>query len=379
MEQQYNLPKNIRQIGQADKKPGIYIEDYIITFARKLAESNENRMGMAVLLGKPSQKDEKTPVFIKGAVKVTRTEENGSLVFDNQTWSAIYEGVKNYFSELEIVGWMLLRFGHDSELDEKIKEIHKVNFGENGNLLFIFDREEKEENFYRFENGQFEKQPGYYIYYEKNEPMQDYMINLFGNKSQEPAGEDKVMEQVRQLISNKETYQNKRTANFVYAASTALAAVVLVMGITTLNNYDKMESMEATLNHISANMGEKEENELVVETITGTVQKESEQIEANSNSEPEQQDEEDKTEEIEENGVEESQTKNENTILDEKEKDETTETMAEEKYYIVKKGDTLVTISGALYGSDEYVEEIQQLNQIENRDMIYEGQKLLIP
>lgn len=370
MEEQYSLPKNIRQIGQVDKKPEIYIEDYVITFAHKLAKKEENKITMAVLLGNPSKKEEKTPIFIKGAVKIIGIEENESIIFTNKMWSDIYEGVKNYFLDLEIVGWLFLRYEQQSELDEKIKEIHKLNFSENGNLLFLVDKEEKEENFYQFENGKFEKQSGYYIYYEKNEPMQSYMIDLFGNKSQEIANDDKVMEQMRELISSKDSYKNKRVANFVYAASTALAAVVLVIGVTTLNNYDKMENMEEKLNHISANI---EENNLVVETITGTVQKETEyQLE---NEQEKIKETEEEIKENEEGNLEETNTEQ---LLEEKE-EEGEPTIAERNYYIVKKGDTLVTISGMLYGSDEYVEEIQKLNQIENRDMIYEGQQLIVP
>ena len=48
-------------------------------------------------------------------------------------------------------------------------------------------------------------------------------------------------------------------------------------------------------------------------------------------------------------------------------------------YYIVKKGDSLVSISKAIYNTSNKVEEICQLNHIENMDMIYEGQKLLLP
>ena len=84
MEQQHSLPKNIRQIGQVDKKTEIYIEDYVITFAHKLAKQEENKMGMAVLLGNPPKKEEKTPVFIKGAVKIIGIEENQSAIFTNK-------------------------------------------------------------------------------------------------------------------------------------------------------------------------------------------------------------------------------------------------------------------------------------------------------
>ncbi|MCD8217491.1 MAG: LysM peptidoglycan-binding domain-containing protein [Clostridiales bacterium] len=48
-------------------------------------------------------------------------------------------------------------------------------------------------------------------------------------------------------------------------------------------------------------------------------------------------------------------------------------------YYIVQKGDSLLSVSQAVYGSESKVEEICVLNGIEDKDMIYEGQKLLLP
>ena len=109
--EQNQLPKNIRQIGQVVKEPKIYIEDYVMTFARKMAEKNKNGQGIAVLLGKREEDNEKHPVFIKGAVEICGWEEQKGLLFDNEIWSNIYEGVKNYFPDMGIVGWMTLRLG----------------------------------------------------------------------------------------------------------------------------------------------------------------------------------------------------------------------------------------------------------------------------
>ena len=49
------------------------------------------------------------------------------------------------------------------------------------------------------------------------------------------------------------------------------------------------------------------------------------------------------------------------------------------KSYIVQKGDTLLGISWKLYQSPAYIEEIKELNQIENEDLIYIGQELIVP
>ena len=365
MEEKY-VPKNIRQIGQVVKEPKIYIEDYVITFARKLSEKNKNEHGIAVLLGK---EDKKSPVFIKGAVGVFGWDESGGIRFNNEVWSNIYEGVKNYFPDLEIVGWMVLRSGQELGFDEKIKAIHENNFAESGNILFVYDKEEKEENIYYYENLGFEKQTGYYIYYEKNEEMQTYMIDVFGNKSQEMAVEDKVIEQVRGLVGSKENGMIKRNNNLMYAASTTLAVVLLVIGVTTLSNYGKMENMEKTLNHISANIKEQEhqvgeylsdektEEKLVIETITATVNDVLEMTKEDKG----------------------DLSADETKDMEKAEGEKTEEVMSTVRYYIVQKGDTLGSISEAVYASVRYVEEIQRVNNIGDKDKIFEGQKLIMP
>jgi nucleoid-associated protein YgaU len=47
--------------------------------------------------------------------------------------------------------------------------------------------------------------------------------------------------------------------------------------------------------------------------------------------------------------------------------------------YIIRTGDTLIGISISLYGSEDYVKEICELNGISNPDNIKIGQKILLP
>ena len=172
------------------------------------------------------------------------------------------------------------------------------------------------------------------------------------------------------MRGSREDGTGKRTSNLMYAASTALALVLLVIGATTLSNYGKMESMEKTLNHISANIeeqehqveeypaNEKEENKLVIETITGTVDGVIEVVKG------------DKEDSIAE-GME--------AVGGAAEEQKTEEVMSEVQYYIVQKGDTLGSISETVYASIEYIEEIQKANNIDDKDKIFEGQKLIMP
>jgi len=65
----------------------------------------------------------------------------------------------------------------------------------------------------------------------------------------------------------------------------------------------------------------------------------------------------------------------------ETESDELEETAAFPKplYYVVKKGDTLVSISRKMYSSDKHARQIAEANNLSNADQIYVGQKILIP
>ncbi len=59
--------------------------------------------------------------------------------------------------------------------------------------------------------------------------------------------------------------------------------------------------------------------------------------------------------------------------------DAETNSPEETKYYIVKAGDSLAGISYRLYKSANYISIIKRLNNIEDENMIYIGQKLILP
>ena len=68
----------------------------------------------------------------------------------------------------------------------------------------------------------------------------------------------------------------------------------------------------------------------------------------------------------------------ENETNEEKEEEEVSGVQMEE-IYIVKKGDTLASISQEVYGSITYVGEICELNGLTDGNLIFIGQKLLLP
>lgn len=395
------LPKNVRQIGQIEGNKRIYIEDYVMTYARKIE-------GMAVLLGKQEEEGEEQVLYISGAVNVKNVAYGYPTSLKNEDWSEIYEDVKTYFSNLEIMGWLLVRENVVLEIDEEIRRIHEENFKGANKILFLYDKQEKEESFYlsnRF--GELKKQMGYYIFYEKNDSMQSYMMEKNPQEKVEEEIKDDAMVKVREIIAKKEPQKNeKKMMNLMYGASTLLAAVVLVIGATMLDNYDKMKNMEETLSVISDTLdqGKTEEESVVeVEKINGNTQTvEPEEIKTEETDDKETPKEIEKAEEETPESKEEDTTKKpeeetekpeeadtendtEHEKTDTKKPEENTDSdtkptiATEKKNYIVQEGDTLASISYKLYQSYDYVKKIQNLNEIENSDMIYTGQKLQLP
>ena len=49
------------------------------------------------------------------------------------------------------------------------------------------------------------------------------------------------------------------------------------------------------------------------------------------------------------------------------------------RYYEVERGDTLYTISRAVYGDTDHVKDICELNEISDPDRIRYGQKIRLP
>ncbi len=100
------MPKNIRQIGNAPDKKKIYIEDYVMTFLRKIAEPGNTTSRGAILLGGEYFKDGETEtLFISGAVEAQNLEfDVDQIKFDDHIWSKLYADINKYFENLSVVG-----------------------------------------------------------------------------------------------------------------------------------------------------------------------------------------------------------------------------------------------------------------------------------
>lgn len=328
------LPKNIRQVGSPRGRHRIYLEDYVYTYLRSVAKDNEKCA--AVFLGKSTVVKDIRYTFVSGVI------ECGAAVFqweniclDDSFWDYIYKEQKQFFSDMEIVGWVLGKAGQAMELTPAVEAAHRKYFAGRDKVLMLLDILEGEELFFVYEQGYLQKREGYYIYYEKNLAMQSYMIykreeemRLNELKCSDSAKEDieqelekifesedgqaqesmiqmqewqdakpMAKEQKTQAEEALETYRKmllerqgkqeaRKNRRFLYTASSFFLVVLCVIGITTINNYRKMQEVEDVLNIMKHTENEpsssenadleknvkSEDEHLVVETVESQIE-----------------------------------------------------------------------------------------------------------
>lgn len=398
----FKMPKNIRQVGKVNGNRKIYVEDYVMTFIKQLTGEDYSQCKVAVLIGQHIKADNTRNLFISGAIEVEEIDTTGDLMFSNDTWTNIYEMIKKYFVDLEIVGWFLGGPGYLLDDEDKIKKAHIDNFAGQDKTLLTYDNLEKEEAFLFFENNSLVKQDGYYIYYEKNEEMQNYMVDRKNVHKEEDNYEDRVTKEIRNVIQNKKQApqdESKGITRLMYAAGTLLAVIILIVGAAMLNNYEQMKNMQDTLNILTQNLkddsnvitptqeAKKGTKNIPVEETAKTVKETETESEEGSlnvevlpgNVEPLEKDKEDEPNTSEEEKEEEQPKDNEVTNADDEEEASQEVVQEQVKYYTVQVGDTLAGISYKLYNSANYITKIMELNNIENVDLIYAGQRLIVP
>lgn len=379
------LPRNLRQIGSPNGEHKIYVEDFVYTFLHPSRQEETGEAKAAILVGKQEQEEDISYYFVKGAFYIEGMEfEKGLPQFTEELWGYCYKQMKKYFDDedpdksLQILGWTFILGGMPPHLTTDIERVHRMNFKEPNSLLLLLDDVEREENFYVYEKGNLRKKEGYYIFYEQNPKMQEYMVQY--REKRNPPGPtevvfDEAAKSYREKISMEEHSRKRHWSMVGYVACGILVLSTLVMGINSIGSYEKMEQLQETVSLIAGNFEKKEETkknkeeEMVVTTVDGDVEPAEETAETSA-----------------EGKTDSSEQKEEETTDTEAETKETTaqapteaETILAQGYYIVESGDSLESISTKIYGNTSRVEKIKEINEIENADAIFAGQKLILP
>lgn len=363
------LPKNIVQIGRPDKIHKIFVEDYVVSYIKQLNRACEGRASGLALYGRKYEEEGCHYYFLYGASVVAGLEHRGP-----------------YLSQVE---------------KEEIAAIGKRYFEEYDFLAWCNVKEEPVDGFYVTVQGKGVEVNGYACFYEKNESMLNYMLMLSRQeKKEEPAveeaaavkparGEWKAADYMKAAERQTHIQQPKNRAlkktEYMKMAVAAMFLGLCVIGITTLNDYEKLEDLQVAARQVIASLTEQKlpdaaldstedariqpdvgdmtvppgENGVTVQPGIGEGTSAG-QVSGNAaQTEPEVQTA---------GSVE--QTDSEVVQIPE---------VALPVSYTIVKGDTLISICMKKYGSLDKLQEICEINAISNPDSIAVGQTILLP
>lgn len=381
------LPKNITQIGEVDKVCKVYVEDYVVSYIKQLNREAENREISVALYGRHEQEDGVDYHFIYGACRVEHLPKEVRHLSQAQL-QEIERWRRKYFPDLAFAGYRLL----DGEM---IEGFH------------ICDRD-----ICRYI-------AGYACFYEKNEAMLAYMLDVRDNAPSEKVDQEKYarvrkrQEERRSAeADNADQTKAERRGRNVADAAVEKAAGVRDKLLQLSGSDEKLQRMRlaavgvfallclfgiATFREDTAGQLYGEDAQAVnasvvpasVEKDTLVMEDKLEQAlrEENHTEEPESAPSESEA------AVESAETATENTAeavsesvavsdgataVAEKTVEEAP-ALPEAVAYVIQPGDTLIAISKRQYGTDERVADICARNKITDPDDIKKGQVIMLP
>lgn len=409
------LPKNITQIGEADKHCRIYVEDYVVSYIKQMNGMAQNKDIAIALYGRKTAEDGVTYLFAYGSAKLNFLQKAVRHLSQAQE-QEIEKLRKRYFPEMSFLGYQIL----------------------NGEMV---------EGFQICEQAICRYVAGYAQFYEKNDSMLAYMLENRGEEAEPEKVDQEKYEVVKKRQEERRQRQESghasRTASGhaenspgeyrraaenrrkepdnvipmptvglrrMKMAATGVFVLLCVMALALMRQESTGESLGETARQAMSNLMEQKlpdavEEQNQVSTLVAEDKLEDalrqENAAAPENAADTTGGEADNAgSDAEENGSETSPDSNvtENTTAttgettSEATPEATTDTtqtteapVAETTTataptaYTIQRGDTLIGISLRNYGNNGKVAEICSLNGITDPDDIKIGQKILLP
>lgn len=406
------FPKNVRQIGVPLPGMRVYLEDYVITYLKQtFVGMEENRF--AVLLGKRGSRLAEKGLFLYGAIALEEEDilENGKI--EKATWDRVYEIAHREFEGAQVLGLACGVSLWNSDMENKVRKLQKEELAQENQVMFVWDLCEKEEKVFTWQRDMIKELSGYYIYFEKNPQMQDFMLDKQVQKGKSTDGDyqDKVTFSMRQVMEEKEEARQRKWQILSYFGAVA-AGIAILFGVNMMmDSTARLKSMEQTVDALSEYVGRQQEVEKMarqeeVKEIPFQSQAAEDTRETSTQSSADPENSSDQTTgtktdnqaentgstQVENTGMpgqnvkdtQSNSTEGGNTGGNGEEQD-LSEAMAQQmlrknaQSYIVKKGDTLSQIVWRQYHDISYEKTVRELNQIVDPDKIYEGQLILLP
>lgn len=341
------IPKNVRQIGNVSDNSKIYIEDYVDIFLNQLSEKSAEKISGAFLVGETVEEGEVDYIYIHGALAMQNPVVKGKdLIIEEAEWKYVCETSKEYFGDAEILGWVMIGGDQPFEMTHSMQKMHQKYFQREKSVFLFKSLREKEEKLFMYKLRDMIEVKGYYIFYEKNVEMQEYMIATRKQAGISPSEslDDQAAKSFRSIIQEKMEQKEEKSRFKVGRFMKVASLLVLLMAGVVLQNRLADREVPVEEQEVVSNEPIVLEPEVIV------------------------------LPEIEEEVLEEVEK-------EEQVKEEVEETagIQMEEVYVVQKGDTIASISTKVYGDIARIGEICELNGLGDGNLIFIGQKLLLP
>ena len=329
----------------------------------------------AILFGEKEMVENDTIIYVKGAIEGQNLElDLDETVFNDEVWREIYQQKDRLFPGLEVIGWALLRMGFSVRLNDKIKKTHFENFPGEGKVLYMIDDLENEDAFYVYRGQDLVRQSGYYIYYDKNPMMREYLAERREGmqesenyeKMMENMRDERLIRQFREKVSRK-TKSSQRKGRFRTFSTAAAVVVMMIMGgsMYYYAQQDQSINFRDVVNGAVNTMGKGVKDQVEDKSETTKEKTVTKILDTRASTENKK------------NTTKVKKTTEKSTAATSVKKTN----VSKYKYYkyTVKKGETLVSISRKVYGTQKLVQRIKTANTLNDQNQIYPGQKLIIP
>ena len=408
------LPKNITQIGEADKHCRIYVEDYVVSYIKQMNGMAQNKDIAIALYGRKTEEDGVTYLFAYGSAKLNFLQKPVRHLSQAQE-QEIEKLRKKYFSEMSFLGYQIL----------------------NGEMVEGFQICEQEICRYV---------AGYAQFYEKNDSMLAYMLENRGEEAEPEKVDQEKYEVVKKRQEERRQRQEsgyasraghtentsveyrratatrrKEPDNIIpmptvglrrmKMAATGVFVLLCVMALALMRQESTGESLGETARQAMSNLMEQKlpdavEEQSQISTLvaedkledalrqenaaagntTGTAAEtvmpegtENASMDGTSADSNVAKNTTDVTEATEQNATQETTQDVTQTAEPAVAETPTVEAVSQPTHYTIRRGDTLIGISLRNYGSNSKVPEICSLNGITDPDDIKIGQEILLP
>lgn len=276
------LPKNLIQMGKPDRTHKIFVEDYIISYIKEWNRESDGQPAGIALYGQAYKESNYKYYFMYGASRIEGLDRRGPYLSQSDREEINNVG-NRYFEEYSFLGWCIVReeLPETIFLDTRGKAI-EVNgyacfFEKNESMLnFMLEMDEREKRCARqaennpenavmgnawtdaspaAQDGQADGQTettafqgGYGGNY-RSLPLENRIAAAKKSSDKNAASEKTASykEKNRQMIKHLERLK---------MAAAAMFTVLCVIGITTVNDSDKIEEMQVAARQVIADLSQ---------------------------------------------------------------------------------------------------------------------------